>query len=757
MRGSERPSKVAWTHPFLQPLQPFSDNAATQTFIDITDGHSDNEEMEQLLSFTDNMPLAVDLIAHLADYEGCANVLARWKTEKTSLLSTGNDRKSNVDASIRISLSSPRITSGAKDLLSLLSILPDGLSDVELLQSNLPIKNIRSCKTTLIATSLAYIDNKKRLRSLMPIREHIQKFFHPSQFVMDPIRKHFHSLLDLYKKYNGAQLSSIVSQLTLNLGNLHQILYRGLHKDNPDVADNIHCIINLNSFHRVTGRTNTALMDQIPAVLSQLGNYRLEVNFITDLLRGDRINPTTHLDLELLIAQGISHCNHINDPVLECESNINFTWVFLMPLVIPAKFYLTAGYHHFYCGGNRHMAFELLERALKVSRSCGDSETQCSALLYISEIERSTGDIGIAQMHLHEVRRLANLSANLYQEARAFGVAAQCARHLGDCQTTIHHLQRATEILDICGLAGSRQESIIKECEAEIHLLKSEYTEASSIHTQTLQLTDQDPLMNACTRLNIAQIDVMLGTDAEEVQQNLKEAKTIFSTTKYFYGVSGCDMVFADLRLREGDTSSASMLFQQTLKSIWGRENGMVSFMLERLANRTCWQIVECTLRWPVVYLGHAQQSKEKLAVHKALLFIGDVFISQGEDETANSLFTVALEGFIYMDVHHSRAQCLLRLGDLANRRGDFSHATALWMAARPLFERSSQAKDVASIDARLAELEDNERVFVHLATLHPPESNFTVPSVEVEKAGIEKGKGLPGQNSTGGVIFSAI
>ncbi|KAJ7791134.1 hypothetical protein B0H14DRAFT_3567829 [Mycena olivaceomarginata] len=102
--------------------------------ITMRDNSLDNEAMKRLLLFTDNMPLAVDLIAHLADYEGCANVLARWETEKTSLLSAGNDRKSDLDASIKLSLSSPRITSGAKDLLSLLSILPDGLSDVELLQ-----------------------------------------------------------------------------------------------------------------------------------------------------------------------------------------------------------------------------------------------------------------------------------------------------------------------------------------------------------------------------------------------------------------------------------------------------------------------------------------------------------------------------------------------------------------------------------------------------------------------------------------------
>ncbi|KAJ7794036.1 hypothetical protein B0H14DRAFT_2924510 [Mycena olivaceomarginata] len=57
------------------------------------------------------MPLAVELIAHLADYEGCPSVLTRWAKERTSLLSEGNDKRSSLDASIKISLSSPRVAS----------------------------------------------------------------------------------------------------------------------------------------------------------------------------------------------------------------------------------------------------------------------------------------------------------------------------------------------------------------------------------------------------------------------------------------------------------------------------------------------------------------------------------------------------------------------------------------------------------------------------------------------------------------------
>ncbi|KAJ7735042.1 P-loop containing nucleoside triphosphate hydrolase protein, partial [Mycena metata] len=181
MRGSERPGQVLWTPPHLHPLQPLSDEASQQVFEEITDDSHTSKERSQLLAFTENMPLAVNLMAHLVEYEGIENVLTRWKAEKTAALSTGYGRTSNLDASIALSCSSPRITPGARELLRLLSILPDGLSDAELTQSNLPIGNIQACKSVLIATSLAYKDTKSRLRSLVPIREHIQQFSPPSE------------------------------------------------------------------------------------------------------------------------------------------------------------------------------------------------------------------------------------------------------------------------------------------------------------------------------------------------------------------------------------------------------------------------------------------------------------------------------------------------------------------------------------------------------------------------------------------------
>jgi hypothetical protein len=110
---------------------------------------------------------------------------------------------------------------------------------------------------------------------------------------------------------------------------------------------------------------------------------------------------------------------------------------------------------------------------------------------------------------------------------------------------------------------------------------------------------------------------------------------------------------------------------------------------------------------WTTVFLVHSLKSKEQLGIYKALQFIGDIFVTQGDEHTAISLFTAALEGFTDMDVHRSRAECMVRLGDIFMEHNTLK-AVELWTTARPLFERSSQAKQVENVDQRLASVSKN-------------------------------------------------
>ncbi|KAJ7848600.1 P-loop containing nucleoside triphosphate hydrolase protein, partial [Mycena olivaceomarginata] len=231
MRGAERPAKVQWTRPFLLPLKPLDQKAARLTFTDIADDRHDLDEVDKILSLTDNMPLAINLLAHLVDSEGCSNVLLRWEKEKTSVISEGFDKRSNLNLSISLSLSSSRIKllPQSQELLSLLGMLPDGLSDVDLVQSKLPLKHPLKCKAVLMSTALAYSDENKQLKVLMPIREYIQQYQRPEDQLVHTLLKHFQDLLHLFVQYLGTESSpSTVRRIKSNFANIQNLLRWGL-------------------------------------------------------------------------------------------------------------------------------------------------------------------------------------------------------------------------------------------------------------------------------------------------------------------------------------------------------------------------------------------------------------------------------------------------------------------------------------------------------------------------------------------------
>jgi hypothetical protein len=129
---------------------------------------------------------------------------------------------------------------------------------------------------------------------------------------------------------------------------------------------------------------------------------------------------------------------------------------------------------------------------------------------------------------------------------------------------------------------------------------------------------------------------------------------------------------------------------------------------------------------WTVVFLAHILQSQEKLALFKALQFLGDGFLGQGEIQTALSLFTVAMQGFTNLDIHRSKAECMVHLGDNSVRNGVFLEAVEHWTTARLLFERSSQPKQVTDMEERLAGItqdmqEQHSKKLVLLSSLHAP------------------------------------
>ncbi|KAJ7094826.1 hypothetical protein C8R44DRAFT_951456 [Mycena epipterygia] len=527
MRGAERPAK---------PLDPLSDEAAHQTFIAIAEDFHDSEDITKLLALADNMPLAVDLIAHLVDHEGCEEVLTRWVTEKTSLLSSGHDRRSNLDMSITISLSSPRLRSGAKDLLSLLSILPDGLSDAELLQSKLSIKNILECRSMLLRTSLAYEDARKRLKSLVPIREHMQQFHPAPPPLIHQVEKHLHLLLNLF----------------------HSRLYHPI------------------------------------------------------------VNP------EQLIAQAICHFGKFNDLLLE------------------SKFYSTVGEYSFF-NGNISRANQFLDKALVLAKSCGNKKQQATVLNELAMVSWNIGEYPAAQIHARGAQRLAQLSADLHRESYALQIEAMCVQELGDYKKSMFLCHRERKLLELCGMSQGILNYSLMINEAETHLRKSEYVEARRLQAAIVgNNSTQNAYLYAFGLLNLAHIDIIISASTHDVHKNLDKAREIFTAAGNIYGLNYCEMFSGELNPREKEMDTAKLIFQKYFNLLWQSDVQAALSCLKRLGNTSQWPACDFqwASRWTVVYLAYARRKQNKWALHKALQFLGDIFLTQGDLNTADSLFT---------------------------------------------------------------------------------------------------------------------
>ncbi|KAJ7339230.1 hypothetical protein DFH08DRAFT_812619 [Mycena albidolilacea] len=678
MRGAEHPAKVQWTRPFLKVLQPLDQEAARCTFVDIADSGHSLEEIDQILSLTDNMPLAISLLAHLADTEGCSNVLSHWDKEKTSVISEGVDKRSNLDMSISLSLSSPRIHSipHSQELLSLLAMLPDGLTDVDLIQSKLPLENILTCKTTLKSTALAYSDEHKRLKVLMPIREYLQQHQPPGDHLVQSLFKYFQEMLAFYVKYVGTQsISSTVPQLKSNHTNIQNVLQWGLKQKQPNLSNSIYCV-------------QTPLIGQIQDLLPQLNDHRLKAYFLIELIRQWRYYSIS--DPEALASQVVELFKDFDDPDLKC------------------RFYSSMSAYYEEVKNDLVGAVNMYKRLISLATQTGNTRRHSQGLDGLAWINFELGAYSEAQMDAHESQKLFRVSGDLHGEADAACTEAVCWKNLGHYKQSLSLSIRAQSLLSLCGMSDGSANLDIMNTQAEVHKCKSEYSEAWTIQTKILQIsTNRSAYDRALTLLNLAEIAVSMGVQKQDVQRNIEFAKSIFTTLNLKPLVICCDAALADLYIREKDLPTAKRLFKKCLE-LATEHSEIKLFCLERLGNANSWGADESTPGWTTIFLMYSLKLKAKLQVYKALQFLGQMFLTHKDENTAVSLFTVALVGFTSMDVHRSRAECMTRLGDIFSRCGDLLKAVELWESARLLFERSSQAKEVQCVDERLSRVGSN-------------------------------------------------
>lgn len=229
VRGTERPRGVGWRPSITIPALTAADS---RRLFEAVSGRSfgDDTALAELLSLLDDVPLALDLMGHVAQSSEPADLLERWQAERAAMLVVG-DGRTRLDSfavSCELSIKGPRMTDEARRLLALLGLLPNGLARRNL-DTLLPGTGARAA-ATLRAVGLAF-DDGNRLRVRAPLREHVAARHPPEAASRDRLIAVYVALASEGGKLGFKGGAEAMARLIPEIGNIDAVLLLGLAGD----------------------------------------------------------------------------------------------------------------------------------------------------------------------------------------------------------------------------------------------------------------------------------------------------------------------------------------------------------------------------------------------------------------------------------------------------------------------------------------------------------------------------------------------
>ncbi|KAF7353582.1 NB-ARC domain-containing protein [Mycena sanguinolenta] len=551
MRGAERPRKVKWNRPFLPPLEPLSLDASRQIFLDIADDPPTGEEaaLDELLGLSGSLPLAVSLMANIVSFEGYSGTLLRWQNENTSLLSDGHTKRSNLEKSITLSLGSPRMSASpyAKDLLSLLSLLPDGIRAEDVTASNVPIPDIRRWQSMLVGTSLAYLDRMGRLKALSPIREYIRRAHPAPAALADPLRRYFQALIEMWGSKRELPANNLAPVLAASLGNINELLHYGLASTDKSTRVEIgHTIIALDSFSAAMLKGNIALFQQVRQIIEETNDAELRWKYTGRCI------------------SNIALTRLIQNPKAVIEEGVQYFQNGTHPPSQGVRFYRAAALYYVFTGKSTQKAEELTRLALSLAQESGDSELQLLSMQTEVSVAESCNDPHRVIQIAHKAWKIARLTTT-YWEYRCTEWEASGCCHSGNLMRALELCAHGEELLIADGQEDSDRFLQCLDTRAEVNLAKTDYLEARRLYKRITEMTapTRSPWFHAHSLVMIAHIDILTEGEVPDILESLDAAAAVYAAhnRKSFVHSS----VAAELQLYRGDSENARASFMFTV------------------------------------------------------------------------------------------------------------------------------------------------------------------------------------------------
>ncbi|KAJ7577508.1 hypothetical protein C8J56DRAFT_1113572 [Mycena floridula] len=684
MRGAERPGQIQWTRPFLPPLGPITLKAAQQTFVEISDADETDPQLQELLLLMDGLPLVVSLMASVAEAEGCAATLARWKTESTALLSEGISKQNNLEKSIEVSLHSARFNStpAAKELLSILSYLPDGVTSSEFTQIQLPFSNFQHCRSILCRTSLAYVTNDERLKLLAPIKEYIQNFYPPPPSTVLSIRGYF---VDLVKQVSEIyKTPTLLQKFIANIGNIHFAIRLALSDTDPaTVKPVLVLLLNLTNLYFVTQISSfdlilscSEIINHMPDNSQLLGQYCFATYWT--------IPDHETKNKEAICLECIEHYNQASDM-------IGIVWAYLLT-------------SRQYCSQYDYKkAITSAQSGIDIA-SQNDNSNGIAWGFYRLGVAQEGSDQYIPALRSYQTSQdWAHELGDIFLQLNCLIFKADCHAIIGNLRYTSSLLTESTNLIHALGLDGTSETSVMLVATyAHWHYKTQDFLQASDMamispSTLTPALTDYTHSIIHNIRVpNISQDTIHQqllrlphsNNDFEQMRVEMAWASYYLHRLKDYKKIEDC--CYRGLQLKHMTLSERATCI---------RLLGDAAVMKGSIS--TAEQHFVIALAYFVLM--------SRLEVLDILRRLGDVYLMRdGDEKTAFSLFEMLLETYTARDIHGSRAECMIRLADLLARRGAVQPAKEYLIQAIPLFECSLQEDQVQLCQDRIALLEDN-------------------------------------------------
>ena len=316
VRGTQRPFGVGWRESIQPP--PLSRLAARDAFLAIAgQKFKDDINLDSLLLALDSVPLAVTLMAYAAEGEpNLDGPWTRWQQERTEMLrrADANERLTNIELSYEISIKGPRMTEEARQLLSLIAYLANGVSPEEL--ERICPTHSRRPTSVLRKAGLAF-DESGRLRLLAPLREYVRRQHLPK---VDDLA----ALVDFYVEFAVAEGykvgaeggSEAIRRIAPRVANIETAIIVGLESGNPEAE--IAAALAMGEFTRFTGLGSFQPLENAAFIAQKSGKVASAANCVKKL--GDvALARSDHAAARARFEQALPLYRRVNDVLGEAD------------------------------------------------------------------------------------------------------------------------------------------------------------------------------------------------------------------------------------------------------------------------------------------------------------------------------------------------------------------------------------------------------------------------------------------------------